>query len=64
MLWSYSLQFGGFIDAPNSLSEARQILIAKIKADPAAFVSKMVPAEPTQKTLVDLGKAVFGIKTS
>lgn len=62
MLWKYSLQFTGMFEAPNSLSEARQQLIDRMRADPGAFISKLEPAEPSVKNFVDLGKAVFGIK--
>lgn len=62
MLWKYSLQFTGMIEAGNSLTDARQRLIDRMKADPGAFISKLEPAEPSVKNLVDLGKAVFGLK--
>jgi hypothetical protein len=61
MLWKYSLNWSGFIEAPSSLSEARKFLIMKIATDPASVISKLEPAEPTPHTLVDLGKRVFGV---
>lgn len=62
MLWKYSLNWSGFIEAPASLSEARKLLIEKLQADPAAIISKIEPAEPSPHTLVDLGKRVFGVR--
>lgn len=62
MLWRYSLNFTGFIDAPADLVQARQALIDKIASDPASYVSKLEPAEPSAKNLVDLGKRVFGMR--
>jgi hypothetical protein len=62
MLWNVSHPFQSMIDAPSDIAEARRIMIEKIKADPAAFITKLTPAEPSAKTLLDLGKRVFGIK--
>jgi hypothetical protein len=62
MLWKYSLQFSGLLDAPSDLVAARDLLIAKIHADPSAFISKIESAEPSVKNLTDLGRAVFGLK--
>lgn len=61
MLWKYNLQFSGMLDAPNSLVEARRLLIEKMKADPAAFISKLEAAEPSCQGFVDLAKRVCGI---
>lgn len=61
MLWKYTMPYSGMIDGPASLSEARKLLIEKIKADPAAFISKMEPAEPTPTNMIELGKRVLGI---
>ena len=63
MLWNISHPFQSIIEAPNDLAAARQAMIEKIKADPGSFITKITPAEPSAKTLLDLGKAVFGIKT-
>lgn len=63
MLWKFKMPFEGYIEASSSLAEARQTLIEKIKADPASFISKLEPAEPTAHTMLDLGKRVFGIST-
>jgi len=52
MLWKYSLQFSGMIDAPNSIVEARKLLIERIKADPGSFISKLETAEPICPSLL------------
>ena len=62
LLWKYSLQFSGFLDAPSDLVSARKLLMERMAADPGSFISKLEPAEPTAQTLVDLGKRVFGMK--
>lgn len=62
MLWKYSLQFTGYLEAPASVVEARHLLMEKMKTDPASFISKLEPAEPSASTLVDLGKRVMGMK--
>jgi hypothetical protein len=62
MLWRYSLNFTGFIEAPADIAQARQALIDKIAIDPASIISRIEPAEPSAKNLVDLGKKVFGLK--
>jgi hypothetical protein len=62
MLWKYSLQFSGFVDAPADLVSARNALIERMRADPGSFISKLEPAEPSANTMLDLGKRVFGIK--
>jgi len=58
MLWKYSLQWSGMLDAPSSIVEARAALIAKMKADPAAFISKLEPAEAQCPSLL---KRVTGL---
>ena len=62
MLWKYSLQFSGFLDAPSDLVAARKALMERMVADPGSFISKLEPAEPSAQTIVDLGKRVFGMK--
>jgi hypothetical protein len=52
MLWKYSLQFSGLFDAPNSLCDARRLLIERIKADPSAFICKIEPAEQVCPSLL------------
>lgn len=58
MLWQYWLN-SGFIDAPANVAEARKILIEKIKADPAAFVGRLIPTEPSCRSLADVFKKVM-----
>lgn len=60
MLWKYSLNWSGFIEAPASLAEARKLLIEKIHTDPASIISKIEPAEPTPTNMIELGKRVLG----
>lgn len=62
MLWKYSLQWSGLLDAPSSLIEARQQLIEKLQKDPASFISKLEPAEPYCSTFADFGKKIIGMK--
>jgi hypothetical protein len=45
MLWKYSLNFTGFIESGSDVNDARNTLIAKLKSDPASFISKLEPAE-------------------
>jgi hypothetical protein len=62
MLWNISHPFQSIIEAGNDVASARKVMIEKILKDPGAFITKIVPAEPSAKSLLDLGKAVFGIK--
>lgn len=63
MLWKYSLNaYSGFIEAEASVTEARQALAEKIKADPYALIGKLEPAEPSCTTLGDFAKRVIGLK--
>lgn len=59
MLWSYKLTFGGYIDAPADIVEARRMLADKMKADPHAFISSLTPQEPSCKSVGELVKKVF-----
>lgn len=45
MLWKYSLNFTGFIEAATDITDARRRLMDKMKTDPASFISKLEPAE-------------------
>ncbi len=62
MLWKYSMPYSGYIDAPADIVAARNALIERMRADPASFISKLEPAEPSVNTMLDLGKRVLGIK--
>ncbi len=62
MLWNIGHPFQSIIEAGTDVASARQAMIEKIKADPGAFITKITPAEPSAKNLLDLGKAVFGLK--
>jgi len=62
MLWSYKLNYAGFIDAPADIAQARHALAEKIKTDPYAFISKVEPVEPSVKTVADFAKAVIGLR--
>lgn len=52
MLWKYGLTFSGFIEAPNSLPEAREVLLEKLRSDPGAFITKIEPAEQVCPSLL------------
>lgn len=45
MLWKYQLTYSGFIDSSASVADARKALMDRMRADPAAFISKLEPAE-------------------
>jgi len=45
MLWKYSLNFTGYIEAANDITDARRRLAEKLKNDPVSFISKLEPAE-------------------
>jgi hypothetical protein len=62
MLWNISHPFQSIVEAGPDLASARLVMIERIKADPGAFITKIAPAEPSAKSLIDLGKQVFGIK--
>src|SRR5438105_4448127 len=51
MLWSYKLNFTGYIEAPSDLAEARQKLAEKMSADPFAYISSLTPMEPSCRTV-------------
>lgn len=59
MLWTYKLNFTGFIEAPADIATARKALAEKLRADPYAFISSLTPTEPSCKTLGDVVKKVF-----
>ena len=63
MLWTIGHPFQSIIEAPNDIAAARRVMIEKLKSDPGVFITKITPAEPSVKNLLDLGKAVFGIRT-
>lgn len=62
MLWNISHPFQSIIEAGPELASARAAMIEKIKSDPGAFITKITPAEPSAKTILDLGKQVFGLR--
>ncbi len=63
MLWIANHPFQSMIDAPSDLVSARKVMIAEIREHPERFVTKMLPAEPSASTLLDLGRRAFGFKT-
>lgn len=60
MLFTYKLNYSGFIDAPANIAEARRILMEKMKADPASFIAKLEPAEPSCHSVLDVFKKALG----
>jgi hypothetical protein len=62
MLWTIGHPFQSIVEAGTDIASARKVMIEKIMRDPGAFITKITPAEPSAKTVLDLGKAVFGIK--
>jgi hypothetical protein len=62
MLWNIGHPFQSIIEAGNDIASARKAMIEKILKDPGAFITKITPAEPSAKNLIELGKSVFGIR--
>jgi hypothetical protein len=61
MLWNIGHPFNSIIEAGPDFASARSEMIKELREHPERFITKITPAEPSAKTLVDVVKRVVGM---